>query len=331
MKRNNRELLIFIILIPIFLWVAFYISSRVENNLPAYSVLNKSGSGFSVFYEALSELKYPVSKEMQAVEKSGKDNVQVIAQGGSFLVDSDEIKEWVGNGGVLIYLAYENIIPLGYGTIDRNNGKLTIYKYQDGKVIEAKASQFTNRVLSKDTSTAYALVEELSNLKYTRLYFNEYYMYSEANKQTLWSIIPIEIKLIFYQFLLAIAVFFFYKGKRFGRPLPLYEEVERSENEYLHSVAALYRQAKCYDLILDNYYKNFLSELKSPDEDWIDYWEREKLDKLEKAREVFIYMKGPRDKLKKKEYLHIINILDELKAILHKRSGLHWKKIAGIS
>jgi hypothetical protein len=67
-KRTNRDIILFFILIPLFIAGAFYISSRMDDKLPPYTVDNKGQLGYSVFYDALKELQHPVEKQLQPVD-----------------------------------------------------------------------------------------------------------------------------------------------------------------------------------------------------------------------------------------------------------------------
>jgi hypothetical protein len=90
--RRSRDLIILLILIPIFLWAAFYISSKMENRIPAYSVINKSSMGYSVFYESLRELGLPVERTLKPVASQDTNSVQIVVPGGSFDINSEETK-----------------------------------------------------------------------------------------------------------------------------------------------------------------------------------------------------------------------------------------------
>lgn len=325
--KVSRDLILFLILIPLFLYGAFYISSRMENQLPMYSVVNKSRQGCSVLFEALKELGYPVSRVMKPVDTYDKGSMQVVAQTAGFDIHSEAVRKWVGDGGVLVYLNPNELYDVEYGVKPKVIGGISIYKYQKGAVLAVDAAMVTNRALMEDTTLAYRLLIEIDQYEYSALCFNETYMFSEINKQSLWDFIPMAYKYIIYQLFLIAAAFFYYKGKRFGKPLPLHEEVERIENEYLYSAASLYRQAGCWDLMLESYYKDFLKQINRTHEDWLDYWEREKLPSADKARRLHVFMGNGKNNAKAKEYIQIVTILEQLKGILKKRRGSHWKTL----
>lgn len=325
MKKNtSKDLFIFIILIPLFLWSAFFISSRMEKQLPSYSIINKSRMGISVFYEAMKEHDYPIERTLSNIESYKVNTLQIVANGGSFNINSEEVKEWIGKGGTLIYLTPLDLSFINFTTEFRNKGNLLVYEYKAGSIIVADVLSLTNKSIGKNNKIAYDLLLEIDDKSTDKIYFNESYLFSEGYKKSFWDYIPLEVKFILYQLLLIIGGIFYFKGKSFGRKVPLYEEVERSENEYLFSAAALYKQAKCYDIMVENYYKSFLKEMRQSHEGWLEYWEREKLPKIEKARKLQNLMPITK-KIKIKEYYEIIVTIEELRNVFRKRRDSVWK------
>lgn len=326
-KKTNRDLFLFILIIPLFLFLSFYISARMEKNLPSYSVINKSKMGYSVFYQSLNKLNYPVERTLKQLISSKPNSVQIISLGGKFNINNQEVKQWVEKGGVLVYLTPETSESIEYATSIESKENIVLYTYGKGRIINADADFLTNNTLLKDTTNAYDLVEKIGDFPYEKLYFNESYLFSTASTKSIWDAIPIEIKYIIYQMLIVLVALFYYKGKRFGKAMPFHEEVERSENEYLYSAASIYRQAKCWDLMVDNYYKNFLKGFMGKEEEWLEYWEREKIPSLNQARSVFKFMNEKKNKPKVKEYIHVVTMIEHLNKILDKRSDLHWKTL----
>lgn len=328
-KKISKDLILILILIPLFLIGAFYISSRMDNNLPQYTVENKGRLGYSVFFEALKELKHPVEKTIAELPYQDTNSIQIIVQAGSFDINSEEVKIWIENGGTLVYLTPENFQFIEYGGVPELKGNIRLYKHGKGIIIGADLDYITNRTLVTKKDNAYELYREMASLN-KKIYFNESHIYAQKIQSSLWDIIPLGLKFIIYQFLLVLAAFFYYKGKRFGKPIPLYEEVERNENEYLYSAASLYKQAKCWDLMFDIYYKSFLKELNCSEEDFLQCWEREKLPSLNKAQRVYEFAKSQGTKRKAKEYMQIVSTIEGLRKILSKRRESYWKTLKKI-
>ena len=324
--KKHRELTVFLILIPVFLWASFFVSSRLENKLPAYSVVNKASLGSSVFFESLKELKMPVERTLRPVNTQPVNTVQIVVPGG-FDINDEAVKAWIEDGGVLVHLAAENLHIINYGSKTETKGNVSIYRYGNGVVIASNALDITNKTLMSNTNNAYELLQEIGNYRDRKIYFNEAHLFLKPDKTSLWDYIPLWGRLMIFQFVLSLAAFFYYKGKRFGKAYILYEEAERSENEYLYSASSLYRQAKCYDLIADNYYKNLLKEIKCSHEDWIEYWEREELPSLNKAKQVYEFMNNLKGKRKAKDYIQIVSAIEQLNNIIKKRRDSYWKTL----
>lgn len=324
--KKDYQLIIFLILIPIFLFGAFYISSRMGNKLPQFSIENKSNEGCSIFYETLKELKLPVDRSISTVEMQNINSIQIVVPGGNFDINSSKVKNWVESGGVLVSLSSGNIHFLDYGVLKAVKGGMNIYSFGKGAIIGSDINAITNKTLLNNTDEAYELLSEMSSFNKAKIYFNESYMFSQNNNISLWDYMPLWSKFIVYQLIIALAAFFYYRGKRFGKPIPFYEEVERSENEYLYSAAALYRQAKGYDLMLEIYYKRLLKELNSNHENWLKFWEGKSLPSLKEARELKEFM-DINNKRKSKEYIKAIAIVEHLINIIEQRRESYWKTL----
>jgi hypothetical protein len=134
-KSSVRDFVIFIVLIPIFLWAASQISVRMEDKLPPYSVINKSAQGLSVFFEALNKLNYPAERRLEPPGTGESDGIQIIAEGGSFDINSSEIKSYVEKGGILVYLVPNSLNYMDYGIASGSKRDIDIYKYGKGKII----------------------------------------------------------------------------------------------------------------------------------------------------------------------------------------------------
>lgn len=324
--KKNRELIIFLLLVPAFLCTAFYISSRKEGAFPQFSIESKSGTGCSIFYEALKDLKLPVDRTLNTLGTQSEDSIQIIVPGGSFDINSDETKFWVQKGGVLVSLSSANFHTIDYGLPPKVKGSLSIYKYGKGAIIGGDINNITNKELKDKTQGAYELVEEIASYDSKKIYFNENNLYSQTDKIGIWDYLPLWAKFMAYQLVLALAAYFYYAGRRFGKAIPFYEEVERGENEYLFSASSLYRQARAYDLILGNYYRRLLREADTKGEDLLEFWEKEKLPSINEVKRLNEFMNA-KVKRKPKEYLQTVAIIERLTYILKQRREIYWKTL----
>jgi hypothetical protein len=325
--KLNRDLIILFILIPLFLAGAFFISNRLEDKLPDYSVINKSRNGYSILYEGLRKLDSPVERTLEVVEKHETDTIQLVPGSGYFDINRDEIKSWIEKGGTLVYLTPGNRHNISYGIEGEEEGNVTLYHYGKGLIMAADGSFFTNRSLAEHTGNAYSVLKLIYRQGDKRLFFNETHLFAAPEKSTPWDFVPVEARYILYQLVIIIAAFFYYKGKRFGKPIPFYEEAERNENEYLYSAASLYRAANCFDIMLEGFYKSLLKDIGSFNESWLDYWERQSLPSFDKAKKVYEFMNNRKEKLSTKEYIEMVTAIDQLRSILKKRREGHWKTL----
>lgn len=326
-KDSNKDVMLFILSIPVLLLLAFYISYKLENRFPPYTVENKNKMGYSVFYESLNQLNYPVERALKSLDNYQTDTIHIIPPGGRFDLNDSNVKKWIENGGILVYLTQETESQIEYGTPVKTKNHFKLYTYHKGTIIKVDSNTLINKTLIKDTKKAYELLQQIGNLSYEKLYFNESYLISTNTTKTLWDIVPLEIKYIIYQMIIVLCAFFYYKGKRFGKIVQFYEETERNENEYLYSVASLYMQAECWDLMISNYYNNFLKGFKSNKEEWIDYWEINKIPSLQRAKKVYKFMKYKKTRIKAKEYIKIITMIEYLNKIMETRRDLHWETL----
>lgn len=325
--RVNKDILIFVILITLFLGLAFYISNLNGSKEPKYSIKNRSKQGYSIFFEALKELDYPVERTIEPVYEQAINSVQLVPPGEGFDPNDKRIKEWVGKGGILVYLSDGNLGYVNYGKISKLNNGPMVYNYQKGMIIKADGASIANKALIKDKDDAYELLTLFNDKPYEKIYFNETHLVAQAQQKSLWDYMTTEYKFITYQILLVVFAYFVMKGRRFGKPLPLYEEVEREGNEYLYSASALYRHAKCWDLILENYYKSFLRQINSNNDNWLNVWLQQDLPSPGRARKVYEFMHRPSGKARVKEYIQVLAALEQLKNILKKRRDSYWKAL----
>lgn len=326
-QKSNKDLIIFFILITVFLGLALFIQNKTSSNVPAYSTANKTKTGTSVFFEALRELGYSLEKTLKPIENHTIDDLQIVIPSSEFDIQSEAVKEWVNKGGTLLYFTQGDFLFISYGKLIADDDAIMTYEYGKGKVISTNIKHITNGTLLNNKEAAYNVLVKLGEQSYDTIYFNEAYLYMKTEEITLWGSLSPGQKLVFFQLIIVLIGLFYYKGKRFGRPVPLYEEVERVENEYLYSAASLYKHARCWDLIAENYYKNFLKQMNRSHDNWLEYWEENGLPMMDKAKFVYNFMHNGNIKPKSKEYGHIVTLLEQLTSILNKRRDSYWKTL----
>ncbi|HCW05155.1 MAG TPA: hypothetical protein DGK91_11900 [Clostridium sp.] len=282
-KKSNSHLILFIIIALILFFIAIFLQNNGGNIRFAYSAENKSKDGVSVFFESVQQLGYSVEVSKDLVEEHSTSDMQVVVANRNFSLEEKEVREWIEEGGRLVYLNESPYMYSTYGTLEDNGEQVKVYSYGKGKIILAEVKSFTNGdlyikgLINEDRKEAYELFKIIEGEGPEKIYFNESYFYITSETKTLWDSLSMDQKFFCYQIILFLIAFFAYKGKRFGKPIPLYEEVERTENEYVYSAAALYKHAACWDLAAENYYKSFLRLINKSHDNWLEYWEEEQL------------------------------------------------------
>lgn len=327
------------------LWLTLTFTDDNEKSFKPYTVLNKGEKGVSVIYETLKELGYTANFILTEVESQDINSAQIVIEPKiPYKLDlgNENIKNWIKNGGVLIYLTpnWDEIL-FTYGTeIDNytlNEGKYAkAYSYDKGLLVIGDPEIINNKTLITNTEGAYWLITQINNLGIRNISFNEFYHYFEGHKPSLWRDIPVGIKLTIYQVIIVIAIVIYYYGKRFGKVIPLYEEVERVENEYIYSAASLFKRGELREDVILNLYDDFLysfeDSLRSKNnhrsESWISVWEKEKLPDMNRARKLYDFIGTMNDnkKISSKEMLEIVGIIEHLKKIIDKGREVHWRE-----
>lgn len=321
-KSGNKWIFKLVIAIAVFFVVIHFLSAYTDI-YPDYSVKNKTKTGYSIFYEALEELALPVScKSNNEISELDTETIQIVASNGTLDIEEKETMFWVEKGGILVYLSYGSDIV--YGDLVKEEDGIGTYQYGDGLILLLDKDAITNWELTKDRDLAYQLYMNIGELD-RPIVFNEYHLYSVDVENSLWYAIPLKYKWVIYHLLVVVLAYLYYAGKRFGKTQTFYEEVERDENEYLHAAAYTYQKAKCWDIILNSFYKYFLKKIRCTHDNWIKYWQKEGLPSLNKAEKVHDVMDKPLAKKKAGYYLKVIVTIELLNRIMNKRREQVWK------
>lgn len=344
--KDKRNLVILFILLPVFLWLSLTFTNDNEKSLLPYSVLNKGKEGVSVIYEVFKDLGYTANLVLTEVSSQDINRAQIVVEPREpykLEIDQDSIKNWIKNGGNLIYLTprWECLEPNygeemdSYTSSEVEHAKA--YSYHNGLLVIGDPKILSNKTLTTNTDGAYWLVTQLEKKNINSISFNEYYHYYEDLKPSLWRDIPIGIKFAIYQIILLIVIIIYYYGKRFGKEIPLYEEVERVENEYVYSAASLFRKGELREDVVLNFYNDFLSSLKdsfgyynmNSTKSWVEVWKQEKLPDVNEAKKLYKFVDAMTNgrKVSSREMLETISNIEHLKKILEKGREVHWREL----
>lgn len=250
-RKDGRLIILVLVLLVLFTGVTRFAGSQMhEQRHPNFTTFSNRTYGISLLYDTLQYMGYPVGVLYRPVNES-------LSTGGVvFIVQptnprptpetADSILEWVQMGGRLVYL--ENRQPT---VIDRalsghdyaEFGSMRWYRHGMGEIITGRASALANTNLMANASYGAGIAYVLAGWNPDFIYFAEYY-HGFHSAGGLFSQMPIWLQLVTVQIGIIAIILIWHLGKRFGKPVPLYEEIEREENEQIMVLARLYRQAK---------------------------------------------------------------------------------------
>ena len=325
--KSHKAFILFCVIGSLLMGIMVYMAVRVEGNLPAYSVLNKSPQGFSVYLETLQALGMDARQVVGPPDQQPENTLQIIAYPWFFDTSEPELLKWVRQGGILILASPEPPAPFAGSKAISNEDGIRIEQVGKGKVLTLTASSLTNRSMVKDTAPSWRLTQELIAIGNRPILFNEQVLFPNSVAPSLWKAAPLWMKLAVYQLLMVIGAWFWMKGNRLGTPLPLTAETERTELEYLKAAAHFYRSAGCWDLMLEAYYRSLLRLLGSKEEDLSIFWKREGLPELQKAQALQQWMENPPLRAAAKETQQQIMVIEHLKTILNNRRRYPWSSM----
>lgn len=299
---------------------------RVEGNLPAYSVLNKSAQGFSVYMETLQALGVETRQSTAAVEEEPVGAVQILAYRWRMDAADPQWIRWVRDGGVLVLALPEPLMTVNDGDLLSESNGVRTWQVGKGRIVVLPATALTNRTLTKNTIPSRTLTAELIALGHRPVLFNEQALFPGTANPSLWKAAPLWLKLLVYQLLLAATAWFWMKGDRLGKPLPLTAETERTELEYLYAAAHFYQAAGCWRLMLTTYYSSLIRLLGAREDNWIEHWSREELPDITTARALKNWMENVPSTCTAKEIQRQIVVIEQLKEIIKNRRHDPWQR-----
>jgi hypothetical protein len=225
---------------------AVFLTFNQNDSNPSYAPFSTGETGTSLFFDTLRLMGYPVRISYTPLTRSSDtEHVYIIIQPYNPHVTAEtaeEMLEWVRLGGRLIFL--HNTEPtvldrLFDDAVRREINGFNHYSAGAGAVITGRAHGLTNRRLMQDASPGYELHRFLTLWDAERIYFAAYY-HGMHPPDTLFSRLPLIVRLTVIQSGIAVLFLLWHLGKRFGKPVPVYEETEREENEQVRAMARLY-------------------------------------------------------------------------------------------
>ena len=250
------------ILIIIVLAAAVFLVLQVDNgDGPPYSPFLTDEPGTSLLYDTLQHMGYPVRIGYAPLTRArNTDHVHVIIQPFNPNITTEMAQEmlaWVYGGGRLLFL-HNNLLN-ALNQLLPDSATYTIHgldhhRHGAGTVVIGRAQNVTNRMLVDNAAPGAAIHEIIAEWNADRVYFMVYY-HGFHPTETMFSELPLVIRLILIQLGIALLMLLWHMGKRFGRAIPTYEETEREENEQVRALARLYMKtgAKENEHVKDDY------------------------------------------------------------------------------
>ena len=208
--------------------------------------------GVSLFQDTLRQMGYTSRTSFRPLnQNTDTSHIYVIVQPRQPHVTEEMARDmlmWVHNGGRLIYLC--NTYPFTaidrvINTQARDIGGFFLYRYGNGEIITGNATALTNSILMENSLNGQllsSLLTQWSGVRSGDIYFAEYY-HGFHVAETFVGRLPLIIRLVMAQILIVSIIALIHLGKRFGNPVPFYEETEREENEYIRALARLYMES----------------------------------------------------------------------------------------
>ena len=249
--KNKYLIVITILLAILFLLVSLTVSWLLNRNTqqyPNYSAISNREMGLSLFYDTLQHMQLPVATLHRPAGEAGVNDVVLIVQPNDPRVCNcmtEDILNWVRSGGRLIFLEnrHANIIDSALeGERYIYFEDFRLYRLGLGEVVTGRADIFSNINLMNNPSYGETIARLLLDWNPNKIYFAEYYHGFAANAGAIQQL-PLSLRMVVFQIVLASIVLILFFGKRFGNIIPYYEESERDENEQVLVLARLYKQA----------------------------------------------------------------------------------------
>ena len=250
MRKNNRLSLFIILTAALLIGIGWGANqSTAARHQPDFTTFSRGENGVSLLFDTLRHMNYPVNLMFQPVGHNvSVNNAVVIVQPTRPRINdamARDILEWVTRGGHLIYLenAQTTIMDRAlWGEYYMEIGGMRLYPHGMGMVLAGSADSVINVNLMENPSYGENIAQILAEWNPNTVYFAEYY-HGFRRERSFFSQLPVWMQLTAFQIVIAGFLLMWHMGKRFGSPVPLYEEIERKENEQIFALARLYRMA----------------------------------------------------------------------------------------
>jgi len=247
--KNNIDFKI-ILTLALFLGLIWGANRHMHNSgFPNYTSFSYENAGVSLLHDTLQHMGYPIALLYRPAQTVDINAAVFIIQPVNPRIDYEmthDILLWVRRGGRLFYL--DNRYPTAMDQILDSEyreaiSSMRLYQVGMGEVITGPADIVANANLMGNYFYGEGITYILSRWNPDRIYFAEYYHGFHA-ASGMFRQMPLWLRLVTFQIIIGAVALMWHLGKRFGNPIPLYEEIEREENEQVLVLARLYKHAK---------------------------------------------------------------------------------------
>ena len=245
MKKKNNVFLIILVITALF---TMFIFGANDDGHPDYTVFSRESGGAGLLYDTLNKMGYNVNIWYAPINANTgiHDAYVLIMPNIGSQNEIDDIIAWVKRGGQMIYLrgTFPDYLELALSEhYYENMGGFSYYHVGLGNIITGNANWVVNTRLMEDPSYGSMLAGALNSWAPNQIRFAEYY-HGYGGAENTFSTLPGYIKLAAYQMVFITILVVWHFGKRFGKPIPYYEETERMGDEYVKALSRLYLKSK---------------------------------------------------------------------------------------
>ena len=259
MKKRRSTIFIVSMLLLLYGLLLMLMPQRAGRDQPNYTALSTNFAGVSLLYDTLELMGYPVRIGMRQIgPDTSVHDVQIVVQPLRRYFSQEDALEWVHRGGRLVLAQYD-WVQLSNARRTHRNEYFSVYSYGLGQVIIGYTGDLLNGALMENSFPGVFIAHMLDTWGYDSIVFNQFYHGLQENP-TLWRVLPTGFRMVVYQAILLMLAVILYLGKRFGRPVPYYEETERDKDEFAKSLAAIYSRAGLGQVAVESHYKLFLRQ-----------------------------------------------------------------------
>ena len=313
MKKPDRKSLLRIglILLVVLACIGLGWSRFQKKTQMDFAAANTGLTGLSLYTRTLEDLGQTThysSVPIQALQGDSLRTLTISRSNASSEVVSHSILEKMGKGSHVLLLypgvvyAFGDFTEAGYSMTSKQTFaskddvtyEIAEWTSGDGSVIiSASLDPLINLFIADDPAYAYLLFTKTWPYMAGRgIYHDEYYLLWMPDGSSLWMDMPLWLKMLLCQFLVVLAAFVLYRGKRFGKAKKYLEEEEPEEDQYPRAVGELYHRAGHWELALESHWHHFMEQLGrhlpsgkriTPD-NWLECWEKEGYAGIHSAR-----------------------------------------------